>query len=68
MTPCTRSSSMSPRVSLGPFPSADDVGELVERMQHHRVPIRNDGRTVSFEDPWANAVHIDVVPRSSDDA
>jgi catechol 2,3-dioxygenase len=55
------------RLDIG-LPSADDVGELVERMQHHRVPVRSDGRTVSFEDPWANAVHIDVVPRSTGDA
>jgi catechol 2,3-dioxygenase len=55
------------RLDIG-LPSADDLGELVDRMLHHRVQVRNDGRTVSFEDPWANAVRVDVVPRSSDDA
>ncbi|GAA1993821.1 VOC family protein [Isoptericola halotolerans] len=39
-------------------PTADDVAEMVDRMRHHRVPVRDDGRTVSVEDPWANAVSI----------
>jgi catechol 2,3-dioxygenase len=39
-------------------PSADDVGALVERMQHYGVALRDDGRSVQFEDPWANAVTV----------
>ncbi|MBK1789165.1 VOC family protein [Prauserella cavernicola] len=41
-------------------PSADDVGELIERMRHYQVPVQDDGRTVNFEDPWANAVSLTV--------
>jgi catechol 2,3-dioxygenase len=43
-------------------PSADDVGELTERLRHHHVAVRDDGRTVSFEDPWANAVRLSAGP------
>ncbi|MFI6423747.1 VOC family protein [Promicromonospora sp. NPDC050880] len=43
-------------------PSADDVGELTERLRYHRVAVRDDGRTVSFEDPWANAVRLSTEP------
>ncbi|AGW42607.1 lyase [Leifsonia xyli subsp. cynodontis DSM 46306] len=39
-------------------PGRDDLGALTERMQHYGVPTRDDGRTVSFEDPWANAVRV----------
>lgn len=46
------------------LPTADDVGELVERMTHYRVPVRDDGRAVDFEDPWANAVSLTVASPS----
>jgi catechol 2,3-dioxygenase len=39
-------------------PTADDLGELGERMSHFRVPTRDDGRTIAFDDPWANAVEV----------
>ena len=39
-------------------PSTDDVGALVERMEHHGIPTRDDGRTVSFDDPWANLIRV----------
>ncbi len=39
-------------------PSADDVGELTERMTHYGVPARDDGQTVSFDDPWANLIRV----------
>lgn len=41
-------------------PSEDDAGALAERLEHYRVPVRDDGQTVSFEDPWANAVSVSV--------
>lgn len=41
-------------------PSADDAGALIERMEHYRVPLKDDGQTVSFEDPWANSVSLSV--------
>jgi len=43
-------------------PSHDDLGALTERMTHHGVAVRDDGRTVSFDDPWANLIR--VTPRS----
>nr|BFF17482.1 VOC family protein [Promicromonospora thailandica] len=43
-------------------PSPDDVGALTERLRHYRVPVQDDGRTVSFEDPWANAVRLSAEP------
>ncbi|WP_051159242.1 VOC family protein [Agromyces subbeticus] len=39
-------------------PGADDLGALGERMAHHRVPTRDDGRTLAFDDPWANLVEV----------
>jgi catechol 2,3-dioxygenase len=41
-------------------PAADDVGALVERMSHFGIEARNDGRTVSFDDPWANLIRVAV--------
>jgi catechol 2,3-dioxygenase len=43
-------------------PSSDDVGELSERMRHYGIAARDDGRSVAFDDPWANAVR--VVPQA----
>ncbi len=37
-------------------PGADDLGELGERMRHYGIEARDDGRSVSFDDPWANVV------------
>lgn len=39
-------------------PSTDDVGALVERMKHFGVETRDDGRSVSFDDPWANLITV----------
>ena len=44
------------RVDLA-LPDADGLGELAERLSHHGIPVRDDGRTVSFADPWNNALH-----------
>lgn len=41
-------------------PSADDVGALSERMRHYGVKARDDGQTVSFDDPWANQILVRV--------
>jgi catechol 2,3-dioxygenase len=27
-------------------------------MRHYGVPQRDDGRSVTFDDPWANAVRV----------
>jgi catechol 2,3-dioxygenase len=39
-------------------PTADDLGEVTERMRHFGTPVADDGRTVSFEDPWANTLRL----------
>jgi len=44
------------RVDLA-LPGSDALGELTERLRHHGVVVRDDGRTVSFDDPWNNALH-----------
>jgi catechol 2,3-dioxygenase len=39
-------------------PTADDLGELGERMRHYGVEARDDGRTVAFDDPWSNLIRV----------
>ena len=41
-------------------PTPDEVGALTERMKHYGVQTRDDGRTVSFDDPWANLINVRV--------
>ncbi|MGV8876486.1 MAG: VOC family protein [Rhodoglobus sp.] len=43
-------------------PSADDLAELGQRMTHHSIPVRHDGKTLSFGDPWANQIRVSVTP------
>jgi catechol 2,3-dioxygenase len=47
------------RVDLA-LPDADALGSLGERLRHHGVAVRDDGQTVSFDDPWRNALHATV--------
>ena len=39
-------------------PSSDDIGSLTERLQHFGVQTRDDGKTVSFDDPWSNLIRV----------
>jgi catechol 2,3-dioxygenase len=39
-------------------PSSDEIGALSERLAHFGVETRNDGQTVSFDDPWANLIRV----------
>ncbi|AMB60179.1 VOC family protein [Microterricola viridarii] len=39
-------------------PDADDLGALQERMTHHKIGVRDDGQTLSFDDPWANLIRV----------
>jgi catechol 2,3-dioxygenase len=41
------------RVDLA-LPDDDALGALAERLRHHGVQTRDDGRTLRFDDPWAN--------------
>ncbi len=43
-------------------PSADDLGSLAERMSHHGIETRDDGQTLSFDDPWANLIRVTAAP------
>jgi len=43
------------RVDLA-LPDADSLGALAERVRHHGIEVRDDGRTLSFDDPWSNAL------------
>lgn len=47
------------RVDLA-LPDADGLGALSERLRHHGIQIRDDGRTVGFADPWNNMLHASV--------
>ncbi|MFL0564991.1 VOC family protein [Microbacterium sp. 179-I 1D1 NHS] len=47
------------RVDLA-LPDQDSLGELGERLSHHGVQVADDGRTVSFTDPWRNTLHAGV--------
>ena len=44
-------------------PTTDDLGALSERMRHYGVDARDDGRTVTFDDPWANLIQVSTVAR-----
>ncbi len=39
-------------------PGPDDVGALRERLAAHGVQVRDDGATVTFDDPWRNVVRV----------
>jgi catechol 2,3-dioxygenase len=43
------------RVDLA-LPDADALGALQERLRHHGFAVRDDGRTLAFDDPWNNAI------------
>ena len=39
-------------------PTTDDLGQLTERLTRAGIGVRDDGATVSFEDPWANVIRV----------
>lgn len=43
------------RVDLS-LPDSDAIGELGERLRHHGFEVRDDGRELSFNDPWNNVL------------
>ena len=47
------------RVDLA-LPDADALGALGERLRHHGFVARDDGRTLSFDDPWSNSLVASV--------
>ncbi|QKJ21010.1 VOC family protein [Microbacterium hominis] len=49
------------RVDLA-LPGADALGELGERLRHHGFAVRDDGRALSFDDPWNNVLRAEAAP------
>ena len=39
-------------------PASEDLGALEDRMSHFGIQTRNDGQSVSFDDPWANLIRV----------
>jgi catechol 2,3-dioxygenase len=54
----------APALGLGEVaihvPTPDDLGLLRERLAAARIGIRDDGRTVTFDDPWKNEIAVAV--------
>ncbi|KZE89599.1 VOC family protein [Microbacterium sp. TNHR37B] len=42
------------------LPDADALGALGERLRHYGVAVRDDGRSLGFDDPWLNALSATV--------
>lgn len=40
------------------LPTRDGLGELDERLRHQKLQTRDDGRTLSFDDPWDNLITV----------
>ncbi|MFM2353305.1 MAG: hypothetical protein RLZZ608_711, partial [Actinomycetota bacterium] len=40
------------------LPNADELGATAERLQHHGVAVRNDGRTLELDDPWGTLLRL----------
>jgi catechol 2,3-dioxygenase len=46
------------------LPSADELGATAERLQHHGVAVRDDGRTLELDDPWGTLLRLTPAPTS----
>jgi catechol 2,3-dioxygenase len=44
------------------LPTADDLGALDDRLDHHGVRTRDHGNVLGFEDPWLNRIEVTVRP------
>lgn len=42
------------------LPTSDALGALADRLHHHGVGTRDDGRTLSFDDPWLNRIQVSL--------
>jgi catechol 2,3-dioxygenase len=45
------------------LPDSDALGALGERLRDHGIAVRDDGQTMSFADPWNNALRATVPGR-----
>lgn len=39
-------------------PAREDLDALAERLRRHGTPVRDDGRTLRFEDPWRSLLEV----------
>jgi catechol 2,3-dioxygenase len=39
-------------------PSTDELGSLTDRLTFHSIETQDDGRTLEFDDPWANRILV----------
>lgn len=39
-------------------PTRDEVAALGDRLRHHRIPVADDGATITFDDPWRNLIRV----------
>ena len=52
------------RIALGlglvriEVPTDDDLYSLSDRLHHHGLPQRDDGRVLGFDDPWLNRIEV----------
>lgn len=42
------------------LPDTDALGAVTERLEHSKVAVRNDGKTIHLDDPWGNQVSLTV--------
>lgn len=40
------------------LPNADELDATAERLRHHGVAVRNDGRTLELDDPWGTLLRL----------
>lgn len=40
------------------LPSADELGATAERLRHHGLAVRDDGRTLEVDDPWGTVLRL----------
>lgn len=45
------------RVAIA-LPTRSDIETLATRLAGHRIPVRDDGRTLRFEDPWNTTLEV----------
>jgi catechol 2,3-dioxygenase len=39
-------------------PAAPDLAALRDRLEHHGLQVRDDGRTLRFDDPWGSLIEV----------
>jgi len=40
------------------LPDADELGATAERLRHHGLAVRDDGRTLEVDDPWGTVLRL----------